>query len=163
MPGTLSVVSTAQQINWTQTVFGNSISLPIQFGSQQQLTVGTVGTANAFQATYAGTRNVVSGTPDVLNLTATLIQPDGTTATFTDLVVVAISCPTSNTDYITLGGGTDPVAYFATNQVVIYPGSTFSFVYPVANALAITASTADRLTVTSHSGTQTYNILLVGH
>lgn len=162
MPATLSNFSTAQQANWYKTIFGNNIPLQYAFGGGVQMAVGAAGTANAYQTAYGGTLSVVNPTPTVLNLTASLIQPDGTTGTFADLLLVCLSCPTTNTDYITYGGGSNPVVYFTTAQKV-YPGQTINIIYPVANGLAVTATTADRINLNSNSGTQVVNVLLAGH
>ena len=162
MPAALSQVTTSQLINWIETVFGNVIKLPYQFGGPVQLSVAAAGTANTFQSTYGATLSVVNPTTTALNLTNTLPQPDGTLATFVDIVMLAINCPTTNTDFITFGGGTDPVAYFGAAKA-INPGQTSTFFWPAANAFPVTATTADRINLNSNSGTQTVNVLIVGH
>jgi hypothetical protein len=103
-----------------------------------------------------------SSSPTVLNLTNTLTQPDGTLATFADLILIAISCPTTNSDYVSLGAGTDFVVWMTT-AIKIYPGQTLITTLPVATGLAVTTTTADRVTITPNSGTQAFTIMLAGH
>lgn len=163
MPAGLAQINFAQQMNWTETVLGQIINLPIAAGGNVQLTVAGAGTANTYQTTVAPTVAVVNPTTSVLNLTSgALTQPDGTAAVFADVVSFFIMAPLANTAAITFGGGTDTVAWLP-NAITLNPGQFWMTCYPAANALAITASSADRINLNSSSGTQTAYVAINGH
>lgn len=163
-------------LDFLQTLTFLSQSTP-SLGQPGQISVAFPGKSNTKAATTpqslaagsgAGQYNSMfinsysSASATVLNLTNTLTQPDGTLATFADVILIAVSCPPTNTDYITLGAGTDPLAWFDT-AIKIYPGATFVYMQPTATGLAVTTTTADRVTLTPNSGTQAFTIMLAGH
>lgn len=127
--------------------------------------------ATGFTMNGSGTVNVPSTCPvttpgvqasGALNLTNTLTQPDGTLATFADVLVLCLYAPSTNTDYINVGAGTDPLAWL-TNAIPIYPGMTLNMLYPVVAGLAVTTTSADRINIVANSATQSLTVLLAGH
>lgn len=164
MPAGLGTLNNAQQVNWTETVLGQSISLPINFGAGVQLSVGVAGGApNTYQTTISPTLSVVNPTAKIINLTSgTILQPDGTAAVFADVVSFAISSILTNTAAVTFGGGTGTVSWLP-NAITLLPGQTWITTYPAANALAVTASSADKININAASGTQTVYLMINGH
>lgn len=165
MPALSGTINLAQNVVFSQTVFGATVQLPINFPSGTSNSVGLSSGSGAgqYQHCYANASlSVASGTPSVLNLTATLVQPDGTTGTFADVVFLAFYCPATNTDYMTVGGGTDPLAWLTT-AIKVYPGQTVITAYPVASGLTVAITTGDRINVNSNSGTQVMQVVILGH
>lgn len=168
MPAYLGTIYLSQSLSYTAQSapsLGATAQIPIQFlnVAATQLTAGASGAlkynvAWAISATTSGT------TPIVYDFAGgSLLQPDGnTTTTFADFILFCIQCPSTNTDYISVGAGSNPVVWF-TNAVKVYPGMTIILALPVATGLVITATSADKVTVTSHGGNQTFTILAAGH
>jgi hypothetical protein len=160
--GTLSVNQSMIFYSQSGPALGVSAQIPVNFpgtGGTIQLTAGAG--ANQYAHLYASTATYGTG-GTALNLTNTLTQPDGTLATFADVTGIMVSCPSTNTDYISVGAGTDPLAWL-TNAIKVYPGMTLVMAYPVATGLAVTTTTADRINVVANSGTQTASVMIIGH
>jgi hypothetical protein len=166
MPAGTGTINLSQVINFLS-VAGNALGvasgIPVNFlpGLATQLTAGS-GAKQYNNAFAVGPVTTSGTTPIVYNLTNTLVEPSGEIATFADITLLCITCPSSNTDFIKLGAGTDPVVEF-TNAWDIFPGMTLVLFISTATGLAVTTTTADRLTVTSNSGNQTFQLLLAGH
>lgn len=166
MPAGTGTLSLTQQIIFASLpALGNSAQIPVVFptasAGSNNIQLGSGSGAGKYNVAYASTQNYGTG-GTALNLTNTLTQPDGTLATFADVLVLAVYCPIANTDYISVGAGTDPLAWL-TNAIKVYPGMCVTTTFPVATGLAVTTTTADRINVVANSGTQSATILLVGH
>lgn len=164
--GTLQISQQVTFLSQSAPALGMPGQIPIQFpgslgaAATTSLSAGTG--AAQYRSLYAVSGTTAGTTPIVKNLTATLVQPDGSVATFADLIAIMFSCPAANTDYITLGAGTDPVAWLTTG-LLIYPGMTMIVTVPQATGLAVTATTGDRITWAANSGNQGFVALFCGH
>jgi hypothetical protein len=103
---------------------------------------------------------VPSGSPVSLVLgNASLTQPDGSTATFTDVVFLAIK--NNGAAVLTVGGGTNAMTSIGT--ITVAAGATAIVACPTATGYALTASTADVIKFTSASGTLAVDVMIAGH
>jgi hypothetical protein len=136
-------------------------------GVNQSFSIGN-GTGK-FNNGYCNNRTVASGTPDVINLSSTpnLPQIDGSTLpALSDIVGLAITYVSSTGNgTLEIGAGTDPVTTIWGNGTLnILPGGSVSFMASGGTTgYAITATTADRITVNSSTGNITYCIEILGH
>jgi len=165
MPAGSASLNFQQQINFkslSAPALGTPAQIAVQFLSNALSAVSLAAGSGAgqYNTMYAGTFS--SGSPTVLNLTNTLTMPDGTLATFADVILIAVYAAAANTDYISMGAGTDAVAWLST-AIKLYPGQYFVTALPVATGLAVTTTTADRITFTPNSGTQAGTVMLAGH
>jgi hypothetical protein len=167
MPALSAGSNVAQSVQYSKTVFGIAQPLPLNFPSPDfgasNFAWGAGSGAKQYNnCTEAASVGVAYGTPLVLDLTS-CPDPAGATVTFADVVAIWLSCPSTNTNPIAVGAGTDPVAWL-TNAITMYPGMGYVMVYPVVTGLAITASTACKVTFTAQtSGTQNISYVFLGH
>lgn len=165
MPAGSGSLNFQQQLNFkslSAPALGMPGSIPVQFLSNAlaSLSLSAGSGAGQYNSMYAA--SISSGSPTVLNLTNTLTMPDGTLATFADIILIGVYCPIANTDYISMGAGTDFIVWLTT-AIKLYPGQYFITALPVATGLAVTTTTADRITFTPNSGTQAATIMIAGH
>lgn len=166
MPAGTGTLSLTQVINFQSLpALGISSGIPVTFptgaSSTNNVQLGAGSGAGKYNVAYASTANYGTG-GTALNLTNTLVQPDGTVATFADVLVICLYAPIANTDYISVGAGTDPLAWLTT-AIKIYPGMTLNMLFPVATGLAVTTTTGDRINIVANAGTQSLTVLLAGH
>ena len=163
----------------------SSAQLAISAALNQSLNLGVVGSAVSegltFPATNTtfgvgnGTSNfnngfcqqqvIANGTPLVYNLSSSpsVTQIDGTTMpALNDIVAFAVKNVSGN-GTITIGGGTDPITTMFTGNVTLPPGASVCILNPAASGFAITATSADRITLTNSAGNNTCAILALGH
>ena len=123
------------------------------------------GADNASKA-YYGLRSITASGTDVLNLTATLLDAFGAAITFTKIRGVFIKPAAANAGTISMGAGTNPVVGLlnsATDKIIIAAGGYFMVVNPTAAGYGVTASTADKITITNNvASTVNYEIVIVG-
>jgi hypothetical protein len=108
-----------------------------------------------------------SGTED-LDLAGVLTDPFGATITFARIRGLLVAADAGNTNNVVVGG--HATAAFGTwvgddtDTVVVRPGGLLLLVARDATAYAVTATTADMLTVTNSAGGTgvTYDIVLIG-
>jgi hypothetical protein len=110
--------------------------------------------------------SIVSGTPRVLNLSdGTLLTPNNSPAVFAK-VCLALAWnrddPANTTHLLSWGGGTAPVSWKPNAELVGGPGAIGFKFDPSLAALAVTPTTADRLTLTNAAGTAPITVFLAG-
>lgn len=124
--------------------------------------------ANQSEAIFHDKRTLSASGSEDLNLAGVLADPFGTTLTFTKIKAIAIYAHTTNTNNVVVGG--HATAAFAgwvndaTDKVVIKPGGLFVIVDPTAAGYAVTATTADLLTIANSAGGTgvDYDIVILG-
>jgi hypothetical protein len=111
--------------------------------------------------------SVTSGSPvdHDLNGGALIDYVTGTAVSFTRLSLVWI-INLSTATYISVGGGSNPVADF-TNAIKVRPSTSVNYGQmcmsaPDATGIAVVAATGDILRITANSGTASYLMLLWG-
>jgi hypothetical protein len=124
--------------------------------------------ANQINQLFADTRTLAASATENIDLAGGLTDPFGTAITFTKIKALIIRAKSTNTNDVVVGGhATAACASFfgdATDKVKVKPGGVVAFVAPDANGYAVTATTADLLTIAnSAAGTGvTYDIFLLG-
>lgn len=120
--------------------------------------------ANQVNSMFADNRSI-SGNDD-LDLAGGLTDSFGNTVTFTSVKAILIRATSTNTDNLVLGAeGTNPFSTpfnDATDAIIIPPGGLFCLTNPAANGFVVTAGTGDILRVAPTSGTQAYDIIILG-
>lgn len=123
------------------------------------------GAGNASKA-YYGARSISASSTDVLNLTATLTDAFGASLSFTKIRGIFIKAAAANVGTISMGAGTNPVVGIlnsTTDKVIVAAGGFFMAANPTAAGYTVTATTADRITMTNNAAsTANYEILIVG-
>lgn len=143
-----------------------SAEYPANLGITNSFTNGTG--ANQANELFTDTRTLTASTAENLDLAGVLLDAFGATLTFTKIKAIVITAAAANTNDVVVGGHATaafaPMFGATTNTVVVKPGGTFIIVAPDANGYAVTATTADMLTVTNGgAGTSvTYTIAIVG-
>lgn len=124
--------------------------------------------ANSAESLFTDTRTLAASATENLDLAGVLTDAFGSAITFNKIKAVIVSAASGNTNDVVLGGHATAAwaAPFGdvTDTVKVKPGGSIMMVAPDANGLAVTATTADMLTVTnSSSGTGvTYDIIIIG-
>jgi hypothetical protein len=163
MPAAPSILNFQQILNWYLTYYGVQSTVSFQF-APGIVNLNPGSGASQFNNLFAKSgRSIVSGTPDAWNLTSgALTNPDGTTATFADIVLLLVQTPATNTDYIALGGGTNPVVSMSTGTIKLPPNSVVCWSNLAASAYAV-GSGANQLNFAANGGTQSYSFAVLGH
>lgn len=124
--------------------------------------------ANQINQLFADTRTLAaSGTEDI-DLAGGLVDAFGSAITFTKIKALIIKAAAANTNDVVIGGhATAACASFfgdATDKVKVKPGGMVALIAPNAAGYAVTAATADLLTIAnSAAGTGvTYDIIILG-
>lgn len=139
-------------------------SLSHSFSEQfaQAFTNGTG--ADQANAIYTDSRDI-SGNDD-LDLAGGLSDSYGNALTFTSIKAIIVKAADDNTANITMGAeGTNPFGtMFAddSDSLVLPPGAMFCLTNPAADGFTVTASTGDILRFAPASGTQTYELIIIG-
>jgi len=147
--------------------FGTTVPINLAaLGINVNFTNGT-GAINTYQNLYAATLTL-STTPTVLNLAnASLKNPDQTTITMADIVLIAFRNNGTAGQNVTIGGGTNAVStiWGATGTEIILPGTNcFSFKSaPLATGFVVTVTTACNLSIVAAAGTPTLDLIIFGH
>lgn len=118
---------------------------------------------------YTATRTITgASTADALDLAGGLTDIFGNTLTFTSIKAILIqNMNTTSGDDLTVGGGTNPITSLwngsTTAKARIKAGGCW-FMSSRYDGFAITAGTADILTVEHHGATSqlTYDIMIIG-
>ena len=162
--------NTSVKINATTTLKStgdlSTASDPLSFAKAFVMTNGTG--ANNANMVFADTRTLAASGTEDLDLAGGVTNSFGTTTTFTKIKALIISAAAGNTNDVVVGGhATAAITSLfgdATDKVKVKPGGTVAFVAPDATGYAITATTADMLTVTNSAGTTgvTYDIVVIG-
>lgn len=113
---------------------------------------------------WSDSGSVAAGVPVEIDLLGLLTsQLDGSTVSFVDMVGVFIKILTGSGN-LEIGAGSNPWITWlkATGDAVVITGANAVFVWLCPNGKAPTATTGDILTLTSSSGTITYEIAIIG-
>lgn len=142
----------------------SSLKNHIDFDKVVQLLDGTgAGKANK---TYAASRTIAGSGSDPLDLAGVLADAFGAPLTFTKVRAIAIAASSANASTIKMGAGTAPMGTLFganTERLVIRPGGFVLITAPDATGYAVTATTADTLTISNDSASlSAYDIVIVG-
>lgn len=124
--------------------------------------------ANAAESIWTDTRTLGASASENLDLAGVLTDAFGSTITFNKVKAVVVAAASTNANDVVLGGHATAAwtAPFGdvTDKINVKPGGFFVLTAPNANGLAVTATTADMLTVTNSAGTTgvTYDIIIIG-
>lgn len=152
--------------NLNNSVDVGSVLYPISFNPSNFFTDGTG--ANQAKEIFTDTRTLTASATENLDLAGVLADVFGNVLTFTKIKAMIITAAAANTNDVVVGGhATAAFASWvndATDKIKVKPGGMFMITAPDANGLAVTATTADMLTVTNGgAGTSvTYTIVLLG-
>lgn len=116
---------------------------------------------------FSDKRTLAASANDSLDLAGVLVDAFGAIITFTKIKGIVIAAAATNTDTISVGGGSNPFASFfgdATDELVIRPGGLFLLTAPDAAGYTVTAATGDLLAIANNSasGAAEYDIILIG-
>lgn len=124
--------------------------------------------ANQAASLFADTRTLAASGTENLDLAGSLVDAFGGTIAFTKIKALIIRAAAGNTNDVIVGGhATAACASFfadATDKVRVKPGGMVALVAPNAAGYAVTATTADLLTIAnSGAGTGvTYDVIIIG-
>lgn len=113
---------------------------------------------------YSKRLSIVNGAPTSLDLSGSLLMPNGSAAVFAKvglLWVMNRDLVAQTTHILSIGGGSNALAWLP-SQSVGGPGAEFYKKDPSLAGLAVTAATADILTLTSAAGTIPVDVLIIG-
>lgn len=114
---------------------------------------------------YSDTNSVASGVPVTYDLAAVLIGLDAAAQTYAPVVGFAIrNKSTTTSQNLQIGAGSNPFITWlgATGDVVVVgPGGFFMLESPI-DGYAVTPSTGDILTISSSSGTISFDFVIWG-
>lgn len=135
----------------------------IEYDSGEQ-TSGT--TSGKQDRVWSDLQTVAAGVPDTWDLAGTLTSElNGATVTFVEITGMLIRNKSTTTgEYLEVGAGSNPFAGWvkaAGDALIVGPGGMLVLTAPI-DGLAVTSGTGDILTITSASGTITYDIVLLG-
>lgn len=143
-----------------------SVKYPLAYGAHYVLSDGT-GADQAKEA-FTDTRTLAASATENLDLAGVLADVFGNLLTFTKIKALIVKADATNVNDVLVGGhATAAISTLfgdATDKVRVKPGGTVAFIAPDANGYAVTATTADMLTVAnSGAGTSvTYTIIIIG-
>lgn len=143
-----------------------SVSYPLSYGANYILTDGTG--ANQAKELFTDTRTLSASASENLDLAGVLADVFGNVLTFTKIKALIVKADAANTNDVLVGGhASAAVATLfgdATDKARVKPGGMVAWVAPDAAGYAVTATTADMLTIAnSSSGTSvTYTIIIIG-
>lgn len=157
-------INVAVDVNQAVSAGGQTSKNTMDLDFLKSLANGT-GLDNASKA-YYGSRSITASGTDVLNLTATLLDAFGAAISFTKIRGIFIKPAAANAGTISMGAGTGPVVSIlnsATDKINVAAGGFFMAVNPTAAGYTVTASTADKITITNNvASVVNYEILIVG-
>lgn len=142
------------------------VKYPIAYGVNYSLTDG-VG-ANQAKAVFTDTRTLGASATENLDMAGVLLDAFGNALTFTKIKALVVKADAANTNDVLVGGHATAAfaAMFAdaTDKARVKPGGAVAFIAPDATGLAVTAGTADLLTVAnSGAGTSViYTVIIIG-
>lgn len=143
-----------------------SVTYPVQYGVTNLFTDGTG--ADQAKEIFTDTRTLTASAAENLDLAGVLTDAFGNVLTFTKIKALIVKADAANTNDVVLGNHATaaffPMFGAATHTLKVKPGGMIAIVAPDANGLAVTATTADMLTVTNGgAGTSvTYTIIIIG-
>mgnify|MGYP006921396390 CR=1 FL=1 len=127
------------------------------FNYSASLAIGGAATTDgSADLLYAKQHSIVNGVALSLDLRGSLTQPDGSAAVFVEVTAILIK-HISGTGYLTIGGGSNPIA-----GVTGFAGVGGFFALSHDAGIATVAGTGDLLQVTSSSGTVVADIIIIG-
>ena len=138
----------------------------VDYGATYNLTDGTG--ADQIKEIFADTRTLSASASENLDLAGVLTDAFGAVITFTKVKAICIKAAAGNTNNVMVGGHGSAACFSmfnaATDKLSIKPGGMALLVAPDSTGFAVTATTADMLTVAnSSSGTSvTYDIIIMG-
>lgn len=122
--------------------------------------------ANQANALYHDERTLGASATENLDLNASLTDSFGQSITCTKLKGLVIRAAAANTNNVLVGGGSTTITTIlsdTSDRVIVRPGGIFIYTAPDATGAAITAGSADILTVANSAGSTsvTYDIVVV--
>lgn len=139
---------------------------PISYGANYVFTDGTG--ADQAKEIFTDTRTLTASATENLDLAGVLLDAFGNALTFSKIKAIIVRADAANVNDVVLGNHATaaffPMFGAATHTVKVKPGGMVAFVAPDVNGLAVTATTADMLTVTNSAGgtSVTYTIIIIG-
>lgn len=142
----------------------STVTVPLDQDYTQLFSSGTG--ANQANALWYDDRTLTASASENLDLNASLTDAFGNSITCTKLKALIVKAATGNTNNVLVGGGSTTITtiFSATNdQAIVRPGGIFIFTAPDATGAALTAGSADVLSVTNSSGSTSvaYDIFVV--
>lgn len=124
--------------------------------------------ANKAESMFSDQRTLAASATENLDLAGVLLDAFGNAITFNKVKAIIIAAAAGNTNDVVVGGHAT-AAFSApfgdvTDKVNVKPGGLLVLMAPDANGYAVTATTADMLTVTNSAGTTgvTYDVIIIG-
>ncbi len=118
------------------------------------------------QADVIFTDTRTTSSTDDLDLYGGLTDAFGVTVNFSAVKAIVIFASTDNTAHIKVGGGSNNVSTIfddVSDIIHVPPGGMFVITDPLAAGFGVTDSTADILRIASASGSQTYDVIIIGN
>ena len=158
--GISSTVSAAPSTLATSSSLTGNLSITGQVGFGVGSGVGQV------QYIYQKDRNVTTGSPDILQLSAAggLIDPDGNTLGFANIGAIVLRPAIGSTSPLTLASATSStgVTWAQLQAATVATTGSAILLFDASASMPVVAGTGDKISVTTGSGTNTYTIEILG-
>ena len=138
----------------------------VDYGATYNLIDGTG--ADSIKEIFADSRTLAASATENMDMAGVLTDAFGTTITFTKIKAICIKASSANTNDVVVGGHGSAACFSmfnaATDKIKVKPGGMMLLVAPDNTGYAVTATTADMITVAnSSSGTGvTYDVIIMG-
>ena len=137
---------------------------PLDLTTRIQLASGTG--AGAADMLWSDTRTLAASATEDLDLAASLTGPLGGTLTFAKVKLLYVTAAAGNTNDVVVSRAAAGIPLFAAtgDSLPVKPGGCLLWCAPNATGVAVTATTADTVTVTNSAGGTgvTYSIVVIG-
>lgn len=141
-----------------------TIEIPFTADYTQLFASGTG--ANQGNALFQDDRTLAASASENLDFNASLTDDFGQSVTCTKLKTLLIKAASGNTNNVLVGGGSTTITTVfsdTSDKVIVRPGGVFMYTAPDSTGAALTAGSADVLTVANSAGSTsvTYDIVLI--
>lgn len=143
-----------------------AVDYPVNYGANYVFTDGTG--ADQAKEIFTDTRTLTASATENIDFAGVLTDAFGNVLTFTKIKALIVKAAAGNTNDVLVGGhATAAIATLfgdATDKARVKPGGMVAWVAPDANGYAVTATTADLLTVANSAGGTSvdYTIIIIG-
>jgi hypothetical protein len=155
------------QITADQTTAPDLGSLIAHVENILNLTFSDGAGASQANVVYASRRTLAASATEDLDLSGALTQPNGAAAVFARVKAILVKAAAANANNVNVqrhASAGVPIFLAASDGVAVQPNGGFCLVSPTAAGYAVTATTADLITLTNSAGgtSVTFDIVIIG-
>ena len=165
LSGTLKVSA-----NFTQTKTPDLTSASAAIAHALTLTFTDGTAAGSADRIWVDTRTLTASSSETIDLSGTLTNAYGDSVVFADLRAILVTADSTNTNNVNVTRpSTSPITglplFLADGDgIAVRPGGVFVWGCPDATGVAVTATTADKISFANSAGSTsvTYSVILIG-